>query len=402
MAAKKKIEWRDRYAETVIVPAGDILPHPKNPKIHPANQLNPLTGLLEEVGKVDALKAYRSEREGGKLVYWDGHARMSLRPDERWRVDVYDLTDSEVDLLLATFDPVGWQAEQSRAKLETLMADISTSNADVMEFLNRCAEEVGITSDNDQNEDDNDLDELPDDAIGGIASVYQLKNGAVFPASNEYGIPDLLPDLIAKCPADIKVWADSKSEPSENYLVIHHKTSQKGLNRERAILGFYTHDSKFENCWYQTGEVVEKIIAQRWQAVIAPNFSLWSHQPRLIQMWQVYRSRWVARYLQGAGVPIIPDVDWIDNASFDFNLLGIPAGLPCVSIQCQTNLVNAQEEQQRADGIARIVDLLKPGQLLVYGANDDWQSRIAKIVDERCQVIHVESLTRRLRRHFKE
>ncbi len=150
---ESKIEWRERYIETVTLRAGDVLPHPNNPKIHPANQLEPLSGLLEEVGKVDSLKAYRSEREGGKLVYWDGHARMGLRPDESWRVDVYNLTDAEVDLLLATFDPIGWQAEQGRAKLEALMSDITTGNAALMSFLSQQAESVGIISAEDNGAD---------------------------------------------------------------------------------------------------------------------------------------------------------------------------------------------------------------------------------------------------------
>src|SRR5262245_9409622 len=141
---ESKPEWRDRYLETVTVRAGDILPHALNPKIHPAQQLEPLGAILEDVGKVDALKAYKSEREGGALVYWDGHARMGLRPDEVWRVDVYDISDAEADLLLASFDPVGWEAEQSRAKLESLMQDIQTGNADLMSFLSKQAEEAGI------------------------------------------------------------------------------------------------------------------------------------------------------------------------------------------------------------------------------------------------------------------
>src|SRR5262245_48831565 len=141
---ESKPEWRDRYLETVTVRAGDILPHALNPKIHPAQQLEPLGAILEDVGKVDALKAYRSEREGGALVYWDGHARMGLRPDEVWRVDVYDISDAEADLLLASFDPVGWEAEQSRAKLDALMQDIQTGNADLMSFLSKQTEEAGI------------------------------------------------------------------------------------------------------------------------------------------------------------------------------------------------------------------------------------------------------------------
>lgn len=245
-------------------------------------------------------------------------------------------------------------------------------------------------------------EDLPDDAIGGMASTFALKNDAVFASSNEYGIPDLLPELLAECPPDLTVWAGQKSEPAKHYLAIYQNIGTVGLQKENALLAFYTSDSKFENVWYQTAETVEKLLAQRWKAVVTPNYSLWSHQPRLIQMWQVFRSRWIGRYLQGVGINVIPDIDWIDERSFEFNLLGIPRNPPCVSIQNQTGLKDATEEVQRADGIEQIVALLEPKQLLVYGANEDWRERITEIVAGRCQVIHVEQLSRRLRRAFKE
>ena len=123
---------------------GDILPNPFNPKIHPENQLAPLRGLLETVGKLDDLKAYHSERAGGALVFFDGHGRQALDPDAEWDVDVYDLSDAEADLAVATFDPIGWQAEQSRARLDELLREVSTGNEDLLNLLTKQAEDAGI------------------------------------------------------------------------------------------------------------------------------------------------------------------------------------------------------------------------------------------------------------------
>lgn len=123
---------------------GDILPHPMNPKIHPEHQMAPLRGLLETVGKLDDLKAYRSERANGALVFFDGHGRQALDIDAEWDVDIYDLTDAEADLAVATFDPIGWQAEQSRVKLDELLREVSTGNDALMNLLTKQAEEAGI------------------------------------------------------------------------------------------------------------------------------------------------------------------------------------------------------------------------------------------------------------------
>lgn len=144
---------------------GDILPHPFNPKIHPETQLAPLRGLLETVGKLDDLKAYRSERAGGALVFFDGHGRQALDPDAEWDVDVYDLTDAEADLAVATFDPIGWEAEQSRVKLDGLLREVSTGNEALLNLLTKQAEEAGIVPPMDQmpGEGGDDFDTTPDE-----------------------------------------------------------------------------------------------------------------------------------------------------------------------------------------------------------------------------------------------
>lgn len=146
--AKKKapIEWRERLLSVDKMAAASLLDHPLNPKIHGDNQKQPLEGLLSEVGKVDILKAYHSERNGGALTLWDGHCRRELRPDEVWNVGIYDLTDAEADLLLATFDPIGWQAEQSKQRLESLMETIRAKNQHVVSFLADEGARFGLVS----------------------------------------------------------------------------------------------------------------------------------------------------------------------------------------------------------------------------------------------------------------
>src|SRR5262245_64548052 len=114
-------QWRDRLIEIKSLCAGDLLDHPLNPKIHPDSQKAPLEGLLREVGKVDILRAYYSERNGGALTLWHGHCRRDLRSDETWQVGIYDIDDKTADLLLASVDRIGWQAETSRQTLDELV-----------------------------------------------------------------------------------------------------------------------------------------------------------------------------------------------------------------------------------------------------------------------------------------
>lgn len=148
--AKKKlgtIEWRERLIEIRQMKSGELRDNENNSKIHTDAQKEPLAGLLSEIGKVDILKAYHSERTGA-LTLWDGHCRRELRPDEVWNVGIYDLTDAEADLLLATFDPIGWQAEQSRQKIEALMAGIRSGNETLTAFLEDQQQRLGLVPSN--------------------------------------------------------------------------------------------------------------------------------------------------------------------------------------------------------------------------------------------------------------
>jgi hypothetical protein len=322
------------------------------------------------------LEAWAGMGGAVKVVETDGHELVVVQ-----RTDL-DLSDPKGKARkLAYYDnragQVGleWDAEQ-------LLADVN-AGVDLAAMFHESELEKLLA----QNDDDT---ELPDDAVGGMASPYALKTLAVFPSSNPLGIPDLLPQLLAECPADLETWIGDVSTTPK--LAIYQNRSTVGLDKHTAFLSFYTRDYKFDPVWDNTAEIVERWIADGWLAIISPNWSLWSTQPQIQNMYNVFRSRWVARYLQGVGIKVIPDIDWINIASFEFSLLGIPEALPCVSIQCQTGLKNKAEESNRSEGIAHILGTLKPRQLLVYGANSDWRGRIRAIAGDGVQVIHCGSI----------
>jgi hypothetical protein len=50
---------------------GELLDHPKQWRVHDEDQAGALTEILVRIGITDSLKAYYSERAGGRLVTWD-------------------------------------------------------------------------------------------------------------------------------------------------------------------------------------------------------------------------------------------------------------------------------------------------------------------------------------------
>ena len=99
---------RDRIKELRRVPARDLIPNPKNWRVHPDSQRAALQGVLDEIGYADAVLA--REVSDGKLILIDGHLRAETTPDQDIPVLIVDLTEEEADLLLAVHDPMAAMA----------------------------------------------------------------------------------------------------------------------------------------------------------------------------------------------------------------------------------------------------------------------------------------------------
>ena len=79
---------RDRIKELRRVPAKDLIPHPRNWRVHPQAQQDALRGILAEVGYADALLVRETE-QGLQLI--DGHLRAETTPDQEVPVLVLDV-----------------------------------------------------------------------------------------------------------------------------------------------------------------------------------------------------------------------------------------------------------------------------------------------------------------------
>jgi DNA modification methylase len=173
-----EMKIRDRIKELRRVPAGDLVPNPKNWRSHPAAQQNALKGLLEELGYCDALLA--RELANGKVEVIDGHLRRETTPDMVVPVLILDITEAEADKLLATLDPLASLAEADRDALTSLLAFVDTDSPAVRALLADLAagdltpffdpgEIAGLT-------DPDAIPEPPDMATTKLGDVYVLGN----------------------------------------------------------------------------------------------------------------------------------------------------------------------------------------------------------------------------------
>lgn len=179
------------------------------------------------------------------------------------------------------------------------------------------------------------LEDTPDELPGAAA----LKPFMSFASDLPWDVPPLLPEMLIPIPQPIDTWAgpDVCTDDGEmNWVYNWGSDSVIDLPMDRTLLAFYLDDAKFENFWFQPDKYVAKMINRGIGMSIAPNYSLWSDAARATHLYNIYRSRWVARYFQEAGIYVVPDINWSDERSFEFCLLGIPISLPAVSVQLQT------------------------------------------------------------------
>ena len=141
---------RDRVKELRRVPASQLRPNPKNWRTHSQEQADALRGLLAEVGFAGA--ALARELPDGALELIDGHLRAETAPGAVIPVLVLDVTQEEADKLLATFAPLGDMAGADNAKLDALLAEVSTDNAAVAELLDELARQHGLSDPNEPDE----------------------------------------------------------------------------------------------------------------------------------------------------------------------------------------------------------------------------------------------------------
>ena len=169
---------------------------------------------------------------------------------------------------------------------------------------------------------------------------------AVYDSSNEWGFPDLLPQ-----PIDLAVPAD----------VIPYAYRQRQFSARPVLLHFHIDDYKFDVVWNRPEREVGKLGL--W-AACSPDFSLWMDAPRAEQIWNIYRGRWCGRHWQGAGLTVIPSVNWAGKSSWDFCFAGVPSN-QIVTLRVPS--LRKIEMHVFLDGYYEMVDRLSPRLVLWFG-----------------------------------
>lgn len=149
--------------------------------------------------------------------------------------------------------------------------------------------------------------------------------------------------------------------------MIQFKKAKKCPNK-RQYVHFYMHDKEFSTVLTATKEYID--LLKLFDGAITPDCSMGIGQAPCLQQANTYMNRAVGFYLQKNGIPVIPNVRWSDESSFDYCFLGIPKG-SMVSVSTHGCITSRQERQMFKTGMDAMLTAIQPKAVLVHGYMPD-------------------------------
>lgn len=182
----------------------------------------------------------------------------------------------------------------------------------------------------------------------------------LYPSDSAYGIPTLLRD-VGEAPKDLVSWKNVTKPKKEDLDKCVH---------------FFLDDYHFEGIWNSPKKTLSRV--QKIGTALTPDYSVFLDMPRALQIFNVYRNRWIGRYWQENGVRVIPTVSWGNKKTYDFCFDGIEKNNP---VAVSTVGILKADYSFFIEGFEAMIDRLDPSYIMMYGEKtivDDSKYNIVK------------------------
>ncbi len=355
----------------------------------------------------------------------DKQAKRIVLADNRTN----DLAEYDNDVLLDLLSDLGTPegTGYSVSDMNAIVQGVMDATSDVISTSDQMAE--GVLMENDdlidvtpspdqtaeqaakeaQAEEDWKTDiENDDNTEGRGVGVFEVKDYMVFPGATYWEIPKLRQDMmIEELPRPLHTWAGSATRDMDwdgYWLYNWGIDSTSGMtDLSKIFLSFYAFDEYFECWWSNAPRYLSKVINANIKYAITPNYSQGS-MPRAESLYQLFRSRWVGRYLQEVGCKVMPDLECLYDEEFrNIFCESLPSRVPWAAVQVQNMFSELrggqkstdEDRQEWANQNATIVKQANVENLLIYahpGHNDLIRSFLAPQIPD----VHLEFIAPRL------
>ena len=377
----------------------DLSPDSENVRQHDRRNIQAIINSLRRFGQQKPIVVDRNN------VVVAGNGTLQAAKELGWSTIIAVRTELEGMSAKAfaiadnrTAELADWDGPALYEAIKALKVD-EPEIAGLLEFddaeLNRLA---GIVADYDP-DDEEDLT-----TIGADASIYDLKPQVLFPSSNEFQFPDLKEDMIPELPSELGLWFAEHTLESP-YMVANHQAgrSLKNAPANRCFLVHYVKDDKLEPIWTNIVDYTKELIRRKWAGVGGVNFSTYDTLSRMENMWQLWRKRWMERYWQEVGIPVIPDIDFcMDEGIMRFVVEGLPRRPHSATIQLQTGTIK-DSIAFHTSAYELIFSKCEPKRLLVYGASKAHKDILLRCIDKHdIEPVFVLSVNERLKQTLRK
>ena len=175
---------------------------------------------------------------------------------------------------------------------------------------------------------------------------FQNLDQFIYPGVGPYDIPEIFPEKWVPC-----TFVGIREAPA-----IRDHTG-KGVH-------FYVDDYRFEAIWHNWKRY--GAMLSKFDAVMSPDFSMYTDWPKAVQIFNHYRKHFIGRYLQEQGVRVYPTICWSDESSYDWCFDGEPVN-SCVSVSSVGTQHNPVSRKLFLKGYDAMLERLKPETIVFYG-----------------------------------
>lgn len=291
---------------------------PNNPRKITQENLNRLCDSIRDNGFWSHRPCAVEWREDlQKYVVLDGNQRLKaarrLKMKEIPVVIYSDLDDIERDdiILRSNINNGEWdtgmlQADYGEVDFESIGLEVEMPEAGGVDDSVSSEDSGDDTSDSGESTNvdsggDND-DSLDEDKL---AFFHRMLGDFLYPSNNEFEIPTLLSD----------------NQPVHLELPFTPWGVEGRYKKGITTYHFYVDDYRFEQLFKNP----ILLLQSGCRAIVEPNCSIHDQTPVAYAIYQIYRKRYLARYLQECGMQIWVDLN-VSHRFAEYNLMGVPEG----------------------------------------------------------------------------
>lgn len=139
----------------------------------------------------------------------------------------------------------------------------------------------------------------------------------------------------------------------------------RAKNTKETAIHFYKDDYKFSSVVRMPLEFISK--AKDFGAVISPDISISASMPPFMRVGRIVASRLCAATWQQHGLNVIPNIRWSTAEDLEYALEGIPTESK-IAVSNHGILRYPTLRREFNLGLTKVIDLLNPSQLLIYGS----------------------------------